>query len=379
MKYLIDYFMFVVKPDKHSEFSFPFSFDYLLNEIGLYDLFPSFYNIGGRMHYAETWLYENIRIYCPFSDEFDDMGYCVEMTGQGCRFYEDYMRTLFGIEWSWVDLFKKLNHLVNIGCSVNINRVDFAFDDFDGLLEMNTIENCARNREYVSLFRSCKKVEEHSKCSFQVNSDFTKFGEGKTVYFGSRKSNTFCRFYDKLLEQKKHFQNDLEQLEKLNKINHWVRFEIVFKRSVAIKILSAMIRLNEHSFNEWLAEIINGYLRFIDIDNNNVSRCTIKQWWSDFLGVVERAKLKCVGVSSNAFSRALGWFCHSVAPTLSAIVSNVGFDELQNLITEFGTRERWKQKHYNISSSSDLTNPKYSCRQIWELLVPDSVLERCAV
>lgn len=371
--------MFVVKPDKKSDFPFVLTSDYLLKSIGLYDIFPSFYDIGGRMHYAETFLYENIRFYIPYPDEFENMGFCVEMTGQGCRFYEDYMRSQYGFEWSWVSLFKKLKKLVDMGCSVNINRIDFAFDDFDGLLNMNVIENCARNREYVSLFRSCKKVEEHEKCAFQVNSDFTKFGEGKTVYFGSRKSNTFVRFYDKLVEQKKHFQTDLEQLEKLNNISHWVRFEIVFKRAVAIKIISAMIKLNEHSFNEWLAEIINGYLRFIDIDKNNVSRCTIKKWWIDFLGVVERAKLKCVGISSNAFSRALGWFCHSVAPTLSAIVSNVGYDELHSLITEFGNRERWKQKHFNISQCDNLSEQKYTCSQIWELLVPDSVLERCAV
>ena len=71
----------------------------------------------------------------------DDMGVWCEMSGQGCRAFES-LTTLPG---KWDDLFQSINDL-----HLNITRLDVAYDDHIGLLDIDQIIQDTRAQEYVS-------------------------------------------------------------------------------------------------------------------------------------------------------------------------------------------------------------------------------------
>lgn len=382
MNNIIDYCMFVIKPDKNSRNPFHVTLEYVIDLLEIRDIWDNFVPIGGKNHYHQCYYYNNIRVYESSLNRLDDMGFCVEMSGQGCRYIEALYKEKHNKEFCWYMFFQKLMLCTSKGCSLNINRIDFAYDDFDGLLNLDTIEQSAKNLEYVSLFRDidvydnyeCIEWGRRQKLS-RVNSEMLV---GKTIYFGSRKSNCFCRFYDKLVEQKQKNRNNPEVLEQLGKIKHWVRFEIVFKKTTAIKIVNAMACLNSNvMFNRYLAEVINSYIRFIDIDDSNVTRCTVKKWWSDFIGTAERASITAPGIKKDPLSGAVAWLKHSLAPTLCAMIQSIGIDEFMNLLFEDNPELRYKQKHYEIiNKTGDFISSAVADSEMWCSLIPEVVLNR---
>lgn len=374
MDYIIDYLTVTIKPDKHAEDPYPLDFKEFLDFTHLSDIFSSFIDLGSRMFYEHCYTYNCINIYTPRQKDFENMGFCLSMSGQGCRFFENHVK---GFTWKY--FFQALRVYVELGCSVNIARVDFAFDDIvkenskKPLLDLDVIESYRNSHLFTSLYRkSDKQIHDRFEMKSSIHETLISNDISKTIYFGSRKSNSFCRFYDKLVEQKQKYKSNAVELKNLEdkKISHWVRFEIVFKNTVAIKIINSMIELSEELFSNRFAEVINYYIRFIEPDNDNRYKCSIASWWSTFLGTVEKSKLKSVGIVKNAFKRSVEWFARSVAPTLAAIRKSVGTESVLDMIEAFGDIHRWKQKHFEISKCSDISEQAISNDMYWRSLVP---------
>lgn len=128
----------------------------------------------------------------------DDMGVWCEMSGQGCRAFES-LTTLPG---KWDDLFHTINDH-----NLNITRLDIAYDDHIGVLDINEIIQDTRDKEYVS------------------KSDFWEIIEsskGQSLQFGSPQSDVLIRIYDKARER-----NCPEG-------EHWIRCELQLRRDRAI-------------------------------------------------------------------------------------------------------------------------------------------------
>lgn len=383
MDYIIDYITFTIKPDKNSETPYNISFPEFLDLLNLSSIFDNFKDIGGRMFYEKCYTYNNISVLTSSAKNYDTMGFCVTMTGQGCRFFETLVD---GFTWKY--FFQALRCYVEAGCQVNISRIDFAFDDIvksaenkKPLLNLNTIVDCWKNHYFTSLYRS-NENQKHDNFIMQSSISQSLKSNGKianTVYFGSRKSNSFCRFYDKLIEQTEKNKNNPVELQNLNNIKHWVRFEIVFKNSVAIKIINSMLCLSDSEFNIKLAEIINYYIRFINPDNDNRYKCSICSWWSEFLGTVEKAKLTCKKLEKNVFKSAVDWVARSVAPTLKAVQNSIGTLGLIKLINDFGHESRFKQKHREIEKINTTEEIAIDNEKYWRSLIPFYVPKECIV
>ena len=367
MNYIIDYFMFSIKPDKNSPLELPMQFGLgdIFEILGIEDYFECFVDIGSRLYYKHTYIYNNLRIYVASEERFDDMGICVEMSGSACRWLESVVDG-----FNWFDFVKNLRDYVACGYALNINRIDYAYDDYDGLLDMDKIYNCAVSREYVSLYRSVKDNVSYKCVDFSINNSIGDGCIGKSLTFGSRRSNSSCIFYDKLYEQKQKYKNDKEKLDELDKIKHWVRFEIRFKRKNAIKLVNAMCELSPDDFTVYLSKVINTYIRFIDLDDDNATRCTIKEWWKKFIGTSERSSLTSDKIVTNEFIQALNWFDRSVAPTLYAIQQNIGIDKFQQLLESYGNKERWTIKHDIISKTKDYSFKYYTDLDKWKAYIP---------
>lgn len=187
----------------------------------------------------------------------NDMGICVNMSGQGCRQYET--SGLHSLDW--------LAHfLAKNSDKFNISRLDVAFDDVDhegdGLLDMSVIEELARSDVYVSRFRS-KSGEWSAKHS--EDADVPPLAI--SVYFGSPRSDVRFRLYDKSKER-----GGLDY--------HWTRFEIQLRNDACLNFL-----LDPHSVGERFYGLINNYLRFVvpDLCDSNRRRWKSPKWWTDFL------------------------------------------------------------------------------------------------
>lgn len=380
MDYIIDYLTFTIKPDKDSEHPYSITKTEFLDLINCFSIFDNFQNIGSRMFYSECYRYNNINIYFPREKDYDKMGFCCSMSGSGCRYFETLIE---GFTWKY--FFQALRCYVEAGCTVNISRIDFAFDDIiyksekdlkSPLLDLAVIKDCWSNHLFTSLYRHNEnQTHDNFQMSTSISQSIFNNEISETIYFGSKKSNSFCRFYNKLVEQQQKYKNNPVEISNLENISHWVRFEIVFKNSVAIKIINSMLKLNSDTFHKKLSEVINYYIRFINPDNDNRYKCSICDWWSKFLGTVEKSKLSSKKLENNVFKSAVEWIAHSVAPTLRAVERSVGTLSLLDMIHEFGDLSRFKQKHHEISLSNNLESECISNEAYWRSLVPFYVQE----
>lgn len=174
----------------------------------------------------------------------DDMGVWCELSGQGCRAFE----TLSTLENKWEDLFSQI-----LTQQMNITRLDVAYDDHTGTLDINQIIQDTRNKEYVSKSDYWEIVES---------------SKGQTVQFGSPQSDTLIRIYDKARERNCPADE------------HWIRCELQLRRERAIAFMNLGLPIGQ-SF----CGVVVNYLRFVDPDpeDSNRWRWPIKPYWGDFL------------------------------------------------------------------------------------------------
>ena len=182
----------------------------------------------------------------------DDMGVWCELSGQGCRAFE----TLSSLPGKWEDLFRTIteNHM-------NITRLDVAYDDHTGMLDLDEIIQDTRRKEYVSKSDYWEIVES---------------SKGQTVQFGSPQSDVLIRIYDKARERN------------CPAGEHWIRCELQLRRERAI----AFTKLGLSIGQSFCGVVIN-YLRFVEpMDgDSNKWRWPLKPYWGEFLGSANKISL----------------------------------------------------------------------------------------
>lgn len=173
-----------------------------------------------------------------------DMGIWCEMSGQGCRAFE----SLSTLPNKWEDLFATITRY-----GMNITRLDVAYDDHTGMLNLDEIIQDTRRKEYVSKSDYWEIVES---------------SKGQTVQFGSPQSDTLIRIYDKARERNCPVGQ------------HWIRCELQLRRERAIAFTQLGL-----SIGESFCGVMINYLRFVDpMDGDtNKWRWPIKPYWGEFL------------------------------------------------------------------------------------------------
>lgn len=208
----------------------------------------------GRNGYRNGLHFAHISIYF---DGNEGMGSCLDMSGQGCRAFETYgtgdFDGLFRLFASQPERF-------------HMTRLDVAFDDHTGILDMDHVFQDTIDKEYVSKFR---------KVRFEGESDDEREKTGKTVYFGSKKSDVMFRIYDKAYERG------------MDDGTHWVRVEMQLRRECALSFVC-----QPEPIGERFRGVLVNYVRFVD-DNgdSNRWRWPIKDYWADLIAGVSRIRL----------------------------------------------------------------------------------------
>lgn len=229
-----------------------------------------------RSGYPCRTTYRNINIYWGADDERfyksdatrsaaekvrTDMGICLDMSGQGCREFE----SIPGNDW-----LKFLNDICDRDFKTNITRLDLAYDDHIGTLDLNRIAQDVKDRYYTSPSKKAQIVWSDD----QVNDVI-----GLTVYIGSKSSDVMVRIYDKAAERE--FGPEL----------HWVRCELQLRHDRCIAAVAEILK-HQH-VGRTAAGILKNYLQFREpvTTDENKSRWPVASYWDKVLLDMEKVSL----------------------------------------------------------------------------------------
>lgn len=272
-----------------------------------------FTELDAGMHgYRKSLRYGSIGV---FYDGQENMGCHVVMTGQGCRQYENQFE-----KNPWFDLFTKaLSH------KAKFTRLDIANDNVDGLLDLTKLKDAITNFQIRSLFKNASEI-----ASFSFSPTSSKKDDGRTIYFGKRSSRVFIRFYDKAAQ--------------LETPLPWIRAEIELKTDRAQKSVEYLVA--GVPIGELFVGVINKYLAVINLDDSNISRCTLQTWWLEWLQSTEKIRLT-TAKAVKTVEEAMDFVKRQYSPTLAMIKEYLGVvpfrDYLQGLIID--GKERMTMKH----------------------------------
>jgi len=224
----------------------------------------TFLEIYGYYGYSKRITYEGVSIL--YDGHSPNMGVLVEMSGQGCRAYE----TLGTGDWE--PLFK----LIICGKSennMNITRLDIAYDDHEGLFDIQKLYNDTEAGNYISRTR---------------NYEVRKGNKGQTISHGSKKSSVYIRIYDKAKERG-HTDN-----------RHWIRLEIQLRDENALSFIK-----NDIEIGSKFRGVVYSYLRYVTPNqaDTNKRRWSDADYWQEFVQSSEKISIyEKPGIDYNELS-----------------------------------------------------------------------------
>lgn len=277
-----------------------------------------FQQMKGRYCYQDRLNYDGINIMYNGREE---MGICVELSGQGCRDFETYgngdYKSIFDlIVANWNEKPEKRD--------MSITRLDVAYDDYIGLLDLNYLMAAVQKGEYVSRLKRAG-----------VNWDNT---DGCTVYHGSKKQSKFyIRIYDKLIEQTVIKKRDIDK-----SIKHWVRCEIQMRDDCARGFIKLPNDIRKNYF-----DVLNNYLRYV-VSSDNSSNKRMVATSPEWLRFIESWETVSIfdkpGVNYN-FSNLFGYVNNQLSGAIATYIDVLG-------VTQF-------MQNINRAQKEKPLNPKY--------------------
>ena len=253
-KVIYDALSFTVKVESYQdEFR---KFNMVLDLLGL-KLGPEWQKFGSTgKGYLDRWYCEGISIHVGGRSEI-----WVEMSGTGCRYFES-----FG-----TGNYEQIFHYILDNQDIcNITRLDVAFDDHEGILDMDQLCSDTMDQEYVSKFKAWE----------------VRIGSGgQSVNHGSMTSEVYLRIYDKAKERK------------YTDGRHWIRVEFQLRRERALAFINLKAEIGVK-----FCEVLHGYLRYVQPSecDSNRWRWELKPYWAKLLQTAGKISLyEAPGVDYN--------------------------------------------------------------------------------
>lgn len=239
----------------------------------------------------------------------DDMGVCVEVSGQGCRALETYGK----IEWlSFLVFLMEEYH------EFHITRLDLAYDDHTGVLDKLRLKLDTDDGNYRARF-----------ISWEI-----RYGNrGFSIYHGSNQSQVRIRIYDKAAERG------------LLDGTHWIRVEIQLRDENAEGAAKAFI--DRQQIGTVYSGILANYLVYCDESNDkNKSRWPIADYWQELLQGAESIHIAAKpGIEYNLFH--LEAFLRDTAGgALQTWIKIFGLDSLPEMLKK--RKSKLNPKHQKL-------------------------------
>lgn len=219
------------------------------------------------LNYNTVYELDNIRVLYD-SPKLTNKGVSIEMSGQGCRLYEEFIK--FRDQW-WFAFFRDCAHAGAV-----FNRIDMAINDYYRFIDIPEFIEKVENDECITKFRTWHVTGE---------GDFNGKKEGSSIYFGAGQSNLQVVFYEKDYEQAKKQRIPREQVEIKN------RYELRFKHEYAQDLMGKLLATADAL--QLVKNILSTYISFRDKQLGQEK----KYWplnpdWSVLLDDVEELKLE---------------------------------------------------------------------------------------
>ena len=270
----------------------------------------------GRNGYRQRYFFENISI---LFDGAEKMGVCVDMSGTGCRTFETYSQI------SWLEL---MDILVYGTGDYNVTRLDMAFDDRTGILDIDDLREDTDDHLYVSRSRTWK-VEYGS--------------QGTTIYHGSPKSDMYIRIYDKAAER------GLDNV-------HWIRVEMQMRDEIAKGFIDGLMI---HPTGVQFRGVLHNYLRYVvnPGTDENMSRWPMAEYWDQLLEGVQRITCwSAPGTEYNEFHLS-NFVLNQAGNALDCYLRIFG---IEDLIRELGRRSvKMSPKYQRLIDKYQLIESRY--------------------
>jgi len=251
--------------------------------------------VKGAHGYQDRLYFECISIHFNGSE---GMGIWLEMMGQGCRAFETYGNG------DYENIFETV--FSNAG-DMKITRLDVAYDDHDGILDLNTLCNDTRYGNFVSKFSEWQVIEG---------------SKGNAVNHGSMKSDIYLRIYDKAKERG------------LTDGSHWIRVEIQMRKERAM----LFAKLNG-DIGKRFSGVIRNYLRYVqsNTEDQNKWRWDELEYWRRFLDNASAISIyEKPGTEYNLYR--LENYCYKLAGNATAaLIEIVGIDKYLDELQHRGT------------------------------------------
>lgn len=240
------------------------------------------------------------------NQHFKNMGVCVSMSGNGCRAFETMSRLGAKDKQGKESVaFSALFRLLAADETANVSRIDIACDDREGYLNMDEIVARTRANAVNSRMR-WKDIHESIDGVSKA---------GATVYIGAPSSDFRVRIYDKALEQ--------------GADGHWVRVELVMRSANANAFVAAAT--GSENVGKLAAQVINDKFSFIERDDSNISRCTVCEWWQNFVDELDKVRLVSREVIQHGVERIRSWIENQVGPSLYILMKTMGIMDIYSI------------------------------------------------
>lgn len=193
-----------------------------------------------------------------------DMGICLDISGQGCREFESWSNK------SWMDLITDIFRCGGVqGARMSVTRLDLAYDDHSGLLNIWQMKRDVEDRNYIS----------KSKKSMIIWSDDQETDiHGLTLQIGSKKSPVLIRIYDKAAERG------------YTQEKHWIRVELQLRQERAQEAMKLLYQ--RESIGMVASGIVRNYCMFVTpCADSNKARWEIADYWQRVLEGFEKIRI----------------------------------------------------------------------------------------
>lgn len=282
---LIDWFSFSSRIDSFETFSALLGMPDCKWEIlpGVRGYLQRYYFHGISIHWSGS---SSFKRFAGTDKEQVISGAWLEMSGEGCRTFETYGHG------DWQMLIDYVSSNIE---SITVNRIDLAYDDFLGYLDIYKIAEDTRAHNFVSKFRSDPEIIE------SIGLTETAL----TVTHGRMGSDVFIRIYDKRLEQKAQ-----------PFCSHWIRSEIMLRHDRARAVIDLLsdqydykngVRIfiqGKKDLDEMYFLIINNYLRYIQPSgtDSNRWRAPVADHWEKFCNSVTCFRISLFSAPGTDYS-----------------------------------------------------------------------------
>lgn len=246
-----------------------------------------------------------------FFDGNEGMGVHVSVSGKAVPVVlEAYKQSLVvSTPWGkafdlWVDESVMARMLSELRMNARITRLDLAIDDDGGrFFSIEEVEQLIGEGKLISKWKTYRSISDRKLSGGDL---------GKTLYFGSRASQVFMRLYDKQLEVNRKLQEGAEGWVD----RPWYRWELELKDERAQAAADLIVKNN--GIGEIAVGILTNYIRFIELDDCNKSRCSIMQKWQEFVTAVTPLRLFMRKVAKTLKDKQ-DWLVKQCMPTIAGV------------------------------------------------------------